>query len=193
MNMTALPAKERQSESTFLREWILSSVMSTVKEHVSLPIWPAVPNFVPPLVKLHGHVPFNSRTLLNRRHFLKITNFHRIENFTVFASGRDNNCRILVEFTPQCVSKFERLNSIRITEKTVNTIFLIGAAALKYLPVNEAWAQWSLSIPLDPNIPVVPVLVVEQCEVFDLDQVEVRPSFDYLYRLGPFEKLFTEV
>lgn len=99
----------------------------------------------------------------------------------------------LVEFTPQCVSAFERLNSIRITAKTVNTILLIGSGTLKYLPVHEAYTQWSLSIPLDPRVPVVPVLVVEQCAVFDLDQVEARPSFDYLYQLTPFKKLFCEV
>ncbi|SCU88937.1 LADA_0E12838g1_1 [Lachancea dasiensis] len=191
MSKVLISYKKKQNESPYLRSWIQSDIIHLVKKHIEHPVWPEMRNFIPPL-RGTGPSLFSSNHLSNRRHLVKVTGFHAVHNYTVYGSVRDADCHLLVEFTPQCVAEFERHHNIRLTSNTINTIFLIGGATLKYLPVYELRRsdKWVVNICVDPQIPVIPILVVEECSAFDLDQVETRLRFPYVYSLHEFVSIF---
>ncbi|SCU84236.1 LAFA_0D08900g1_1 [Lachancea sp. 'fantastica'] len=191
MSKVIVSYKKKQNESFYLRSWIKHEIESLMAIHSRYPVWPIVKRFIPPC-KTTVHTLFNRHNLQDARHFVKVTGFHNVNNFTVYGSVRDDYCHLLVEFTPTCVTNFERHHSIRITSQTVNTIFLIGDVALKYVPVSDISdsGKWSFNMGLDPRISAVPILVVGQCLAFDLDQVETRFKFSYLYQLNSFVNIF---
>ncbi|SCV05966.1 LANO_0H19108g1_1 [Lachancea nothofagi CBS 11611] len=191
MSRVVTSYKKKQNESFYLRSWIAPDILDLARIHVGFPIWPRLDKLIPSCDTTSSSL-FNPQNLQNKRHFVKVTGFHKVHNYTVYGSVRDDFCHILVEFTPQCVSEFERYHSIRITDKTVNTLFLIGDVAMKYVPVRELHdpRKWSMMLGLDPRISVVPVLVIGQCLAFDLDQVEASAKFPYLYHLESFSAVF---
>ncbi|SCU94552.1 LAME_0F07910g1_1 [Lachancea meyersii CBS 8951] len=191
MSKVIVSYKKKQNESFYLRSWIVRDVQELVAIHATYPAWPVIKKFVPPF-KTTGSSVFNSQNLQNARHFVKVTGFHKIDNYTVSGSVRDDCCHILVEFSPTCVADFERHHGIRITSQTVNTIFLIGDVTLKFVPVRElrASGKWSLNFDVDSRVTAVPVLVINRCQAFDLDQVEARLRFPFLYQLESFIEKF---
>ncbi|CEP60401.1 telomerase subunit EST3 LALA0_S01e09978g [Lachancea lanzarotensis] len=191
MSKVIVSHKKKQNESFYLRSWIEPEIRTLVAIHAKYPAWPIVKKFTPPC-KTTSISLFNRYNLQDPRHFVKITGFHNVETFTVFGSVRDDFCQLLVEFTPTCVTNFERHHAIRITSQTLNTILLIGDVTIKYVSVSDIrdTAKWSLNLNLNPQISALPVLVIGQCLAFDLDQVEARLKFPYLYQLGSFVDIF---
>lgn len=92
----------------------------------------------------------------------------------------------LVEFTPKCVSDFERTNHLRITADTVNTIFIIGDVNLVYKRLSEVQQNWKLNLAIDSRLKSIPVLVINQCYVFDMDQIGTTKVFPYVYKHEKF-------
>ncbi|SCU90264.1 LAMI_0E01310g1_1 [Lachancea mirantina] len=175
-----------RSESVYLRSWLEASICPMVRAHSRAPMWPQVHHFIPKLdlKSPDSHLP--PRIVADARRFVKVTRFHKINKFRVYASARDDCCVVLVEFTPKCVARFERYHRLRITAETTNTIFLIGRVSLKYVPIAQARQSWHVNSPSVTDLHVLPVLVVDECVAFDLDQVIPHRAFPYLYEQDKF-------
>lgn len=82
----------------------------------------------------------------------------------------------LVEFTPHCVSNFERRYHQRITSSTVNSLFVIGNTSLLFYARSDAAAAFEVPALMNGSS-TLPVLRVGDCAIFDQDQVESHRRF----------------
>lgn len=90
--------------------------------------------------------------------------------------------KCLVEFTPDCVSKFERINRSRLTSETVSCLFIIGDCSIEFrtkqeinsnfrniLFNNSTWKQ------------AIPVLIIKQASIFDRSQINLLEPVPFVY------------
>ncbi|QLQ80495.1 hypothetical protein HG537_0D04950 [Torulaspora globosa] len=181
-----LPSRSRQKDNVFLQPW-LETQLKERQDRTSATLQPPVFNFIPKLPEKEMTKPHTSTQILrNPCHFVKITKFYKVDAFKVFASVRDDKYQILVEFTPHCVSEFERRHRSRITYDTVNSVCIIGDCKLFYKDRLYVLQNYNLDITsfkttTNRILQRVPVLVVNQISRFEMDQVDSLDQYPFVY------------
>ncbi|AMD20729.1 HDL015Cp [Eremothecium sinecaudum] len=180
MPKVILSSKKYVSDSVYLDKWIVPSLVAHIKHQSLNQAWCTVRDFIPPLPPHMTDPILEPSIMSNTRHFLRIVRFKSIQDFKVCAIGRDAECYVLSEFTPKCVIEFENKYKQRITANTVNTLFLIGSVSIMYTSRLEVESEFGMSFPSWPNN-TLPILKINQCAVFGMDQVESHRHFQMLY------------
>ncbi|QLL32237.1 hypothetical protein HG536_0C04060 [Torulaspora globosa] len=186
-----LPSRSRQKDNVFLQPWLETRLEERQdRTYASLAaLQPPVFGFIPKLSEKEMAKPLTSAEILgNPCHFVKITKFYGVDAFNVFASVRDDRYQILVEFTPRCVSEFERRHRSRITCDTVNSLCVIGDCKLFYRERSYVLKYYKLDIAsfkttTNRTLRRVPVLVVNQISRFEMDQVGTLDQYPFIYNV----------
>ncbi|AQZ13249.1 EST3 (YIL009C-A) [Zygosaccharomyces parabailii] len=164
----ALLSSRPPTDSVFLQPWIHRTVASLDVCLSDIVIPRLEPNDLSD--------PLMSPTVLsNCCHFVKISKFCSVDHYHVYAAARDSETQILVEFTPECVSQFERAHHTRITSETVHCVFVVADCHLVFRSPTYLETHWNLD-----TIDHARTLVVKQATVFDWDQVECIHDFPLL-------------
>lgn len=96
--------------------------------------------------------------------------------------------KYLVEFTPHCVSDFERKHYSRITSEIVNSLLIIGDCTMNHCDRKEIQDLFQIDVACDEfenpgnSRQSWPVLVINQMARFEMDQVELCDTFPFCYR-----------
>ncbi|CCE94149.1 LOW QUALITY PROTEIN: telomerase subunit EST3 TDEL_0H02900 [Torulaspora delbrueckii] len=188
MPKTILSSSSKQKDTVFLLPWIEKSIGPLIADEsdIRLPVF----NFIPKLQLKDLRKPqLSPRILRNPSHFVKVVKFHSVNRFQVFATVRDSAHQILVEFTPQCVSEFERTHRSRITLETEHSLFIISDCKLYHRDRNYILKNFGIdmknwqSAANHKRCSTIPVLIVNQASQFEMDQIESFEHFPYLYTL----------
>ncbi|CCF60655.1 hypothetical protein KAFR_0L00480 [Kazachstania africana CBS 2517] len=177
MPTVKLTSQHTRPDSIFIHDWI-KPLLDENCQGLLRPIYRAIP----PINNTNVRNPLSSRpSLLTTKvkcHFTKIVKFYKVENFKIFASIRDTRFQILVEFTPHCVSTFERTNRCRLTSDTTNCTLLIGDCSIEYKSSHEISQNYRLNF---PNKRLLPVLTINQASILDRDQATLLEQFPFVY------------
>ncbi|CAG58248.1 unnamed protein product [Nakaseomyces glabratus] len=165
-------------ESVYLHGWVRDMLLeSKTSQNIAV---------IPRVDPDEASIPLLSRRIYaNRRHFVKITKFFQVHNYSVYASVKDSQHQILSQFTPKCVSEFESRNRSRITSDTVNTLFMIGDAKLGIMVVDELrhyFGEKIVSLFNGLDMPYIPYLIINQAFILDYDQVEAFKMTPFVYQ-----------
>ncbi|BAO41057.1 telomere replication protein EST3 [Kluyveromyces marxianus DMKU3-1042] len=178
MPNVVLSSKLRPYDSIFLQEWIHSAVQRHYIRNKSKRFWHPEQNLVAPLPQTQEHSFFHAAFHPGSYTFVRIVKFHKVHNYTVYATIRDASHMILCFFTSQCVLDYEMHNNDRITLNTINTLFVVGQVTLEFWNQAEVQRHYGLSF---PNMPMVPILKIEQAQIFDRDQIGSTKPFNWVY------------
>ncbi|CCC70285.1 hypothetical protein NCAS_0E02150 [Naumovozyma castellii] len=182
MPRVILSSKLSQTDSIFLQPWIEGLLRESLQKKTYLP--GNQQREVPSLNEADLRAPQCSpKVLTNHCHFTKVTKFFKINNYAISASIRDSRFQLLVEFTPKCVSNFERRHHRRLTSETLNCLLVIGDAAIIYKSRDQITTQFgNIDFIISKNVsPLVPILQINQASLFDGDQVQHLRSFPFVY------------
>ncbi|AAS51905.1 ADL016Cp [Eremothecium gossypii ATCC 10895] len=176
MPKVVLASRAHKADSIFLREWLVDAVVPALERSGACAPWAGVECFIPALPPATATLSLEPTVIQNPKRFLRIVRFTRVHDFAVCAVARDAGCCILVEFTPHCVSNFERRYHQRITSSTVNSLFVIGNTSLLFYARSDAAAAFEVPALMNGSS-TLPVLRVGDCAIFDQDQVESHRRF----------------
>ncbi|CCE62581.1 hypothetical protein TPHA_0C04310 [Tetrapisispora phaffii CBS 4417] len=196
-----LPSKVNLSpDSIFLKPWIKEFIEDGKKNSIGK---------IGNLDELLNNTNVKLQLILKYpNQLVKLTNIYNILNYCVFGSIRDNKHQLLVEFTSNCVSNFERNYKIRITDQTKNCLFLIGDCIIKYVTHDELLKNFKIDpLQFDNHIGITeyfdfkkygyilserrfnrlyPILQVNQVMIFDWDQVVTFENYPFVYSQIPY-------
>ncbi|AJR50176.1 Est3p [Saccharomyces cerevisiae YJM1418] len=179
MPKVILESHSKPTDSVFLQPWIKALIEDNSEHDQYHPSGHVIPS----LTKQDLALPHMSPTILtNPCHFAKITKFYNVCDYKVYASIRDSSHQILVEFSQECVSNFERTHNCRITSETTNCLMIIGDADLVYVTSSRAMSNFKICLSNISSKEIVPVLNVNQATIFDIDQVGSLSTFPFVYK-----------
>ena len=94
MPPNSIPSRDTLTDSVFLRPWIRK--LFRERRLNGHGFQKPIRNVIPRLSETDMEAPLRSeRIMRNKRHFMKITNFHKVEDYRVYASIRDNERQML--------------------------------------------------------------------------------------------------
>ncbi|SMN19991.1 similar to Saccharomyces cerevisiae YIL009C-A EST3 Component of the telomerase holoenzyme, involved in telomere replication [Maudiozyma saulgeensis] len=178
-----LTSRKVISDSVYLRPWIKQLIHECYK-HKNKKLQRPIYNAIPRLNKKDIENPESSRCILrNKRHFMRISKFYKVENYTIYATIKIARHNFLVEFTANCVAEFERLYRKRFTSETLMCLFVIGSCSVEYRTYEEIDNIYHIrTLRKNSNIyKKIPILVIDQAFIFDRTQVNQTEHVPFAY------------
>ncbi|QEU60918.1 Est3 [Kluyveromyces lactis] len=179
MPNVVLSSRLTNNDSVFLQEWIKPSVRPYYLKNEKTRFWPEQRELVTDLLE-YDIIESTFQTALNPgpQRFVRIVKFHKVNDYTVYATIRDSTALILCYFTVDCVLDYETINNDRITLNTLNTLFVIGNVTLQFWNHRECKLWFNQDF---PGLRMVPVLKIEKARMFDRDQISSNVQFEWVY------------
>ncbi|CDO93905.1 unnamed protein product [Kluyveromyces dobzhanskii CBS 2104] len=179
MPNVVLSSKLKNTDSVFLQQWIKPLVLPVYLKNEKRKFWPEQLHIVADLPQQDTvETTFHAALKPECYTFVRIIKFHRVDDYTVYATIRDSSELILCYFTAECVLNYETRNNDRITLDTLNTLFVVGKVTLQFWNQRECKRCFNLEF---PTLRMVPVLKIENAQVFDRDQISSIVQFQWVY------------
>lgn len=176
-----LSSKLAKTDSIFLEDWIKATIFEPYHHCKQIGQWLPIPFLIGALpLSLGSDLDFMHLMSLNPdyKRFVRVIRFHKVENYNVYATIRDSRQSILCHFTSRCVLDYEQKFRTRITYNSANTLFVIGNVNLEFWNAKDCMAFFGLEF---PHLRMVPVLRVDQAQIFDRDQIVSTLRYPWAY------------
>lgn len=95
MPKVILSCKSKKDDSVFLTDWIFRSLHAYLSEQSKTNLWLPIKKFIKSIPEMGGDMLLINEIINDHKRFIRIVRFCRVDNYKIFAIGKDTQCLVL--------------------------------------------------------------------------------------------------